>query len=84
MQTMDDGTEVPGTIDIITEDRLYFHQGSTIKALTKEYEIRNGEEVDPTTIPNETVAHNGGLPESLGFVQSAFNTKKVDCKLIAE
>lgn len=84
MRTLEDGTEAPGTIDIITEDRLYFNEGSTIKALTKEYEIRNGEDVDPTTIPNETMAHNGELPDGLAFVQSAFVDKKVDCMLMKD
>jgi hypothetical protein len=84
MRIMDDGMEVPGTIDNITEDRLYFHKGSTIKALTKEYEIKNGEDVDPSTIPNKTMAHNGEMPGSLGFIQSAVVTKKVDCKLMEE
>lgn len=84
MQTLEDGTEAPGTIDIITEDRLYFHEGSTIKALTKEYKIMNGEDIDPSTIPNETMAHNGELPDGLAFVQSAFTTKRVDCKLMED
>ncbi len=84
MVTMDDGTDSPGTIDNITEDRLYFNEGSTIKALTKAYELINGEGPDPATVPNETMAHNGELPESLEVVQSVIATRKVDCKLVEE
>jgi hypothetical protein len=84
MRILEDGMEVPGTIDNITEERLYFHEGSTINALTKKYEIKNGEDVDPNVVPNETMAHNGELPASLGMVQSTIATRKVDCKLVEE
>ncbi|MFK8162632.1 MAG: hypothetical protein AB8H12_09230 [Lewinella sp.] len=82
MQTLEDGTEAPGTIDNFTEERMYFHDGRTIKALTKAYEIRNGEELDPDTVPNKAMAHNGELPESLSFIQSVIATGKVDCELV--
>lgn len=84
MQTMDDGTEVPGTIDKITENRFYFHEGQTINALTKQYELRSWEDLDPDSVPNETMAHNGELPESLDFIQSVTTTRTVDCQLAEE
>lgn len=79
MQTMDDGTEVPGTIDEITEERYYFDNGATIKALTKAYEIRNDEEVEPDKIPNETMSHNGEIPDGYQLVRAAMKNNKVDC-----
>jgi hypothetical protein len=84
MLILEDGSEEPGTVDKISEDRMYFHNGSTIKALTKAYEMINGKGDDPNSVPNETMAHNGELPASLGMIQSAIATRKVDCKLVEE
>lgn len=79
MQTLDDGTEAPGTIDKITEERYYFNDGATIKALTKAYEIRNDEAADPAKIPNETLSHNGEIPDGYQLVRAAIKNNKVDC-----
>lgn len=84
MQTLVDGTEVPGTIDHITEERFYFSNGVTIKALTKAYEFQNGEEIDPNKIPNETMSHDGEIPDGYQVVRAAMKNKKVDCSLLDE
>ncbi|TXF85430.1 hypothetical protein FUA23_20680 [Neolewinella aurantiaca] len=78
-----DGNEVPGTIDKITENRYYFNDGVLVKHLTKYYEIESGkEEVDPNNVPNETVPHNGETPESYDFIAAFMATRTPDCGLI--
>lgn len=77
------GNLIPGTIDKIREERFYFADGMLIRNLVKAYEIKSWEEnPDATTIPNETVAHNGEKPASFTWVSAVLESGKVDCEAI--
>lgn len=84
LQSLEDGTEVPGTIDKLTEERYYIHDGKTIEALTKYYEIRSGETVEPASIPNQQMSHNGDLPTNYPFIRSVLDKRKADCRLLRD
>jgi hypothetical protein len=78
-----DGNETPGSIDNIDENRYYFNDGSLIKHLAKSYKLESWKKAtDPDKVPNETMPHNGEMPESLKFIKAVMATREVDCGLL--
>jgi hypothetical protein len=84
MQTLPDGTESPGTIDNITEERRYYARGEVIKALTKSYTFENSE--DQTGNANAAtidVFGATGPPPGKALLDAAMVARSVDCGLVA-
>lgn len=85
MTTDDAGNEVPGTIDEITEERFYVHEGRILRHLRKEYTIESWREIpDPNEVPNVTVEPPGELPRTLEWVGLSEEDWTVDCDKIDE
>ena len=80
LEVDEEGNEYPGTVDNIAEHRFYFADGALIRHLVKEYEIKSWEEApDPASLPNETVAHNGEMPETWPWVKDMVENRTLDC-----
>ena len=77
------GNQMPGTVDEITENRYYFNNGELVKHLAKSYKLESWKEaLNPDTVSNETMPHNGETPESYKFISAVMVTRVVDCGLL--
>jgi hypothetical protein len=77
----EDGSETPGTIDHLTEERHYIVDGKVVRKLFKEYQLKSWEVgVDPTTVPNTAVDTDGSLPDGYEWLTEVMKGRKVICK----
>lgn len=84
LETLEDGTEVPGTIDEITEERRYFNADTLLKALTKSYVLNSWEDTENVaqSTPNRVEADPYRSQAGVAMIRSVLRDRRVDCEQV--
>jgi len=84
MTELDDGTEVPGTIDEVTEERFYLSADTLLKALTKSYVLESWSEpeTEPRDLPNRVEKDPRKWTGAVEMVRKAIREGEVNCELL--